>query len=145
MSSLYLKAAASLGPSCIQDTKDTFKHNKLFLKINPANFMMTLKSFIWNPGGEKKKRYEQRFKYPKGEKPPQKMMLPNTRNGLTVSGFHYEANPCFTRRQVIHSVDPLVPHSEFKREKLSRRATFQPHNGSHDNLPQHIGEEQPKT
>lgn len=73
------------------------------------------------------------------------MMLPNTRNGLTVSGFHYEANPCFTRRQVIHSVDPLVPHSEFKREKLSRRATFQPHNGSHDNLPQHIGEEQPKT
>lgn len=56
MSSLYLKAAASLGPSCIQDTKDTFKHNKLFLKINPANFMMTLKSFIWNPGGEKKKK-----------------------------------------------------------------------------------------
>lgn len=71
-------------------------------------------------------------------------MFPNIRNGLTVSGFHYEANTCLTRRQVIHLVEPSVPHSEFKREKLNRRATFQPHNGSHGNLPQYIGKAQHK-
>lgn len=57
--------------------------------------------------------------------------------------FHNEANTCLTRRQTI-LVDPLVPHSEFKREKLNRRAIFQPCYGCCGNQPQHIGKEQHK-
>lgn len=84
-----------------------------------------------------RKRYEQRYRYPKNKK---KNSLHIGEMGLTVD-FHYEANTCLTRRQVIHLVDQSVPHSEFKREKLNRRAAFQARNGSQHNLPQCISKE----
>ena len=75
---------------------------------------------------ESRKKDEQRSRYPKNKTKPcfqiQEIL-------------HYEATTCLTRRQVIHLVDPSVPHSEFKREKLNRRTTFQQHDGSHGNLP----------